>query len=375
MEAGFWFAQDHPALTPGPCPPSCQRCSASPQLLASFCSHCGQDLRQARLTASPARLSESWSQSQQGSVECLLGNHALLAAVRAESADFWNPFTGAELGWLALRPGIQAAALLDNLLVVLRGSEVEVVHLTPVLRQDLCRYDRNATLSAPGPLGSKLAPAQRHLAWVAGEQLVCYAVRPNQFALVWQAKIREVCQDLAWTAQGLWCLSPSGLSCYDMQGGRISQLSLPAPALGLQVQGQDLWVCGQQGELWRYRDGQIQRSWPARGESCYAFCVGPGHIVQCSGRNLHVLSLDSGRQQTLQVPQPCVLPALLGAEWAVLVSYEGMLYHLSLQQEQPRVLEARRPFSSFEPIVLAPVVAGDKLVLAGPEGQLAAWTL
>ncbi|MBS2034185.1 hypothetical protein JST97_04310 [bacterium] len=375
MQAGFWLAQDHPALTPSPCLPACARCHEVAQLLANFCSRCGQDLRLPGPLSAGSQLTESWSQNEGEPLECLLANHALLAAVRHHKVDFWNPYSGARLGELSLEPGIEAAALVDNLLVLVREREVEVVHLTPFLRKDLCRYDRNCRFPAPGQLRSRLAGKDRQLAWLAGEQLVHFSVRPNGFERTWTAKVRGGCLDLAWSEQGLWCLGEDGLSLYDARGCRMSQLELPAPALSLQVQGQDLWVCGQRGELWRCRGAQIQRSWPGHGESCFAFAAGPRHVLQCSGRNLHLLSLDSGRQQTLQVPQPCVLPPLLGSDWSVLVSYEGMVYQLSLQQEQPRVVQGRRPFSSFEPIMLAPVLAGDKLVLAGPEGQLVAWSL
>jgi hypothetical protein len=365
-------------VTPGPRAPACARCHAAAQLLASFCAQCGHDLRQSEGLPASTGLNESWSQPEQTPIECLLGNHALLAAVRQNGCvDLWNPYQGKHLQRLSLQLGneILAAALLDNLLVALSSQEVEVLHLTPALRQDLCRFDRNARKRAPGPLCSRLAVSRRRLAWQAGDHLVSYLVRPDGLKEAWKLKTRGTCLDLAFGPQGLWCLRDSSLSLFDQDGRSLTQVSLPAPAIGLQVQDQDLWVCGRQGELWRCQGERIQRAWPAQKESCFAFGAGPRHVLQCSGRNLHLLSLESGRQHWLQVPQPCVLPPLLGPSWAVLVSYEGMVYHLALDQEQPRVLQARRPFSSFEPIMLAPVVAGDKLVLCGPEGQLAAWSL
>ncbi|MFN8609205.1 MAG: hypothetical protein U0931_16835 [Vulcanimicrobiota bacterium] len=399
MQAGFWLAQHHPAVTPGPLAPACARCHAGAQLLASFCSRCGQDLRDLEQLPLNPGLIESWNQalncSQPGApepgrgqqadqfgpqapepIDCLLGQRSLLVAVRQSgSVDLWNPHQGSCLGRLQLAWAAQAAALVDNLLVSVREQAVEVVHLTPALRQDICRFDRNARFQTPGPLASRLAADRRNLAWLAGDQLVNYSVRPQGLQPAWQVKLRGGCADLAWNPQGLWCLQERALFLLGPGGERLAEIELPAPALGLQAQAEDLWVCGQQGELWRCREGRIQRGWPAQEESCFAFAAGPEHVVQCCGRNLRALNLQSGRQHTLQVPQPCVLPPLVGPGWAVLVSYEGMLYHLALDQEQPRVLQARRPFSSFEPIVLPPVLAGDKLVLAGPEGQLAAWTL
>ena len=377
MQAGFWLAHYHPSVTPGLRAPACARCHAAAQLLASFCAQCGHDLRLAESLPPSPSLADAWSQPEEAPIECLVGNHALLAAVRQNGwVDLWNPYQGTHLQRLPVQLGpTQAAALLDNLLVAVSAQDVEVLHLTPALRQDLCRFNRNARLQAPGPLCSRLAVGRRRLAWQAGDHLVSYLVRPEGLKEAWKLRIRGTCLDLAFGPQGLWCLGESDVSLFAEDGQKLAQISLPGPAIGFQPQAEELWICGRQGELWRCLGQRIQRAWPAHKESCFAFAAGARHVLQCSGRNLHVLSLESGRQHLLQVPQPCVLPALLGPSWAVLVSYEGMVYQLALDQESPRVLQARRPFSSFEPIMLAPVVAGDKLVLCGPEGQLAAWNL
>lgn len=377
MQAGFWLAHHHPAVTPGPRALECAQCGAAAQLLASFCAHCGKDLRQASSLPAQTLLSEVWSQPPDEPIECLLGNHGLLIAVRQTGwLDLWSPFQAARLQRMALSSGVQAAALLDNLLIAVRQDQVEVIHLTPPLRQDLCRFDRNARFVAQGPLRSPLAGSQRKLAWLAGDQLVCMAVRPSGLELAWTQPCKDPCRDLAWSPAGLWRLSEQSLSLHSEASGELLHITaLPAPALSLQAGPEDVWICGRQGELWRWRDGQIQRSWPGHGEMCFDFAANASQVIQCSGRRLHILSLQSGRQHLLEVPQPCVLPALMGPHWAVLVSYEGMVYHLAFDQEQPRVVQARRPFSSFEPIMQKPVRAGDKLFLAGPEGQLAGWRL
>lgn len=377
MEAGFWLATVHPAVTPGPLPVTCACCGAVPQLLANFCARCGQDLRLSCALPKQTNLLESWSQPEDEPIECLLGTHSLLAVLRLSGwVDFWSPHQTARLQRLPIQSGPEAAALSDNLLISLRQDQVEVLHLTPALRKDPCRFDRNSRFSAQGPLNSPLAVAGRNLAWVAGSELVCYQVVPSGLKPAWQQPWKGNCCALAWNEEGLWTLQETALILHSARDGeRLLRLELPGPALGLSLQGREAWVCGSQGELWLCHSGTVQRNWQGRGETCFSFATSPSHVIQCSGRRLHVLNQRSGRQHLLEIPQPCVLPPLMGPQWAVLVSYEGMVYHLALDQEQPRVTQARRPFSSFEPIMIRPVLAGPRLFLAGPEGQLAGWLL
>lgn len=377
METGFWLATGHPAVTPGPHSPSCARCGAAAQLLASFCARCGQNLRAGCELPAQTQLLENWAQPEDQPIECLLGGHTLLAAVRQTGwVDLWSPYQTARLQRLPVQAGIEAAALSDNLLVSLRRNVLEVLHLTPSLRQDRCRFDRNARFELTGPLASPLASAGRNLAWVAGSELVCHRVQPGGLVPAWSRPWKGSCSGLAWNDEGLWALQGASLILYRATDGEaLLQLQLPAPPLSLSLQGREAWVCGHQGELWLCHSGAIQRNWPGRGETCFSFATSPAHVIQCSGRRLHVLSQRSGRQHLLEVPQPCVLPPVLGPQWAVLVSYEGMVYHLALDQEYPRVAQARRPFSSFEPLMVPPVLAGPRLFLAGPEGQLAGWLL
>ncbi|MBN9413883.1 MAG: hypothetical protein J0I12_00535 [Candidatus Eremiobacteraeota bacterium] len=365
-------------MTPGPISQNCAGCGAAGQLLANFCSRCGQDLRGAA-GGLPAhtQLQESWSQPEDDPIECLLGNHALLAALRQTGqVDLWNPYQSARLQRLPIPANVEAAALIDNLLVTIRQDQVEALHLTPALRQDSCRFDRNVRFQTPGPIASPLASNARSLAWIAGSELLCQQVSPAGLKPAWRQPWKGSCQSLAWNEQGLWALQKSHLTLHSESSGEpLLRLELPGAALALSLQGTDIWVCGDQGELWLYHSGVLQRNWPGRGETCFSFATSPHHVIQCSGRRLRVLHQRSGRQHLLEIPQPCVLPPVLGPQWAVLVSYEGMVYQLALDQEQPRVSQARRPFSSFEPIMIRPVVAGPRLFLAGPEGQLAGWLL
>ncbi len=377
MQAGFWLATGHPAVTPSAQLPTCARCGAAAQLLASFCAGCGHDFRTCAQLPEQTQLLENWAQPEDEPIECILGSHNLLVALRQTGwADFWSPYQAARLQRLPVQAEVEAAALSDNLLVTVSRNRVEVIHLTPALRQDPCRYDRGSRFEAPGPLASPLAAAGRKLAWVAGSELVCHQVLPSGLAPAWRRPWKGNCGALAWNEQGLWALQGDRLALYRAEDGdRLLHLQLPASPLSLSLQGREAWVCGHQGELWLCHSGAIQRNWPGRGETCFSFATSPSHVIQCSGRRLHVLSQRSGRQHLLEVPQPCVLPPVLGPQWAVLVSYEGMVYHLTLSQEYPRVAQARRPFSSFEPIVIQPVLAGPRLFLAGPEGQLAGWLL
>lgn len=377
MQAGFWLATGHPAVTPGTHLPLCARCGAAAQLLANFCARCGQDLRPGAGLPAQTQLLENWAQPEDEPIECLLGSHALLAALRHSGwVDLWSPYQAARLQRLPVQAGVEAASLADNLLICLRGESVEVLHLTPALRQDVCRFDRNSRFAAPGPLASPLATSARKLAWVAGSELVCQQVLPSGLAPAWSRPWKGKCGALAWNEEGLWALQQESLSLYRSEDGeRLLHLQLPTPPLSLSLQGRDAWVCGHQGELWLFQSGTLQRNWPGRGETCFSFATSACHVIQCSGRRLHILNQRSGRQHLLEVPQPCVLPPVMGPQWAVLVSYEGMVYHLALDQELPRVAQARRPFSTFEPIMIQPVVAGPRLFLAGPEGQLAGWML
>jgi hypothetical protein len=377
MQAGFWLATVHPAVTPSPLALHCARCGAAGLLLANFCARCGADLRPLLALPAHTELAESWSAPEDEPIECLLGNHGLLAALRQTGrVDLWSPYQVERLQSLPVQPGVEAAALLDNLLVTLRQNEVEVHHLTPHLRGDACRFDRNHRFQTSGRLASPLANSGQRLSWLAGSELVCQRIVPSGLQPAWRQPWKGECLALAWSRSGLWVLQQTSLQLLAGETGeRLLSLELPAPALSLGTCGEDLWVCGQQGELWLYQAGTLQRNWPGQQETCFSFAAGPTHVIQCSGRRLRVLHRPSGRQRLLEVPQPCVLPPVLGPQWAVLVSYEGMVYHLALDQEQPRVAQARRPFSSFEPIMTAPVVAGRRLFLAGPEGQLAGWHL
>lgn len=377
MQAGFWLATDHPAVTPGPSALTCAVCGAVGQLLANYCSRCGLDLREAERLPVQTQLQESWSQPEDDPIECLLGNHALVAALRQTGwVDLWTPYQSSRLQRLPIPAGVEAAALVDNLLVTVRQQQVEALHLTPPVRQDPCRFDRNDRFQSPGPLASPLAASRRNLAWVAGAELVCLQVLASGLKTAWRQPWKGSCQGLAWNEQGLWTLQESRLTLHSASTGEpLLRLELPGAALALSLQGSEAWICGQQGELWLYQSGVLQRNWPGREEACFSFATSPGHVIQCSGRRLRVLHQRSGRQHLLEIPQPCVLPPVIGPQWAVLVSYEGMVYQLALDQEQPRVSLARRPFSSFEPIMIQPLVAGPRLFLAGPEGQLAGWLL
>lgn len=366
-----------PAVTPSPNAQACRNCGATAQLLANYCSRCRRDLRNTDWLPVQTQLTEGWAQPEDDPIECLLGNHTILAALRQTGwLDLWSAHKSERLQRIAIRAGVEAAALLDNLLVTICQNKVEILHLTPLLRNDPCRYDRNGGFSSPGPLASPLATDGRRLAWLAGSQLVCHQALPSGLRPAWSCPWKGTCAALAWNAEGLWALQDANLSLYSAENGELRlSVQLPAPAFSVNLQGKDVWVCGHQGELWLCQSGVIQRNWPGHGETCFGFAASPSHVIQCSGRRLHVLHQRSGRQHLLEIPQPCVLPALMGPQWAVMVSYEGMVYHLALDQEQPRVVQARRPFSSFEPLMTPPVLAGPRLFLAGPEGQLAGWLL
>ena len=376
MQALFWLAYKHPAVS---FCLRCDACGAEQAILARYCRHCRADLTTLRPAPAQVEMHELWSHSQKDTIDCLLVNHSLLATARSSGyLDLWSlQQPGPALKRLPLRRPVQAAALLDNLFVGLCQNQVEVLHLTPQLCQDACRYDRSSHFESSGPLASPLAQEAQRLVWVAGTQLVCYLARPQGLSPCWQTPLGESSPGIALVGERVFVLAGRCLREFQAHSGlEVGSTTLSFQPLGLRKVGQTLWIAGQRGELWKWRQGgDMVRSSAGHSGPCYSFQASQNHVVLCAGRTVHILDLVAGRQHALDLPQPCVLAPVLGDQWALLASYEGMLYLLALDQDQPRVVQARRPFSSFEPTTVPPQPAGDRLVLAGPEGQLAIWSL
>jgi hypothetical protein len=322
-------------------------------------------------------LRELWCHGEADSIDCLLVHSTVVAATRSSGwLDLYSLQSGALLQRIRLRKPVQAAALLDNLWVGLAQDQVEVVHLTPLLCQDACRYDRNSNFSSGGELASPLAQDSQRLFWVARQQLVCYQARPQGLQKQWQALLPGPSPGLALWGEWVFALVERSLFQFDARSGeQLNRTELPFQPQALKQAGDALWISGREGDLWKWKGGELTRGWAGPSRRSYQFGANPSHVVLCAGRTVLNLNLNSGRQCSLELPQPCVLAPLLGENWALLSSYEGMLYQLALDQESPRVVQARRPFTSFEPTTVQPLIAGDRVVLAGPEGQLAVWSL
>ena len=103
---------------------------------------------------------------------------------------------------------------------------------------------------------------------------------------------------------------------------------------------------------------------------CFGLGASSSDAVLSHGRKLRHVRLDSGRCFPFEVPQHCVADPLVGANSAVLLSHEGTIYGLRLEGDSPRIVHTRKLFSSYEPILAAPIVTAHSICLAGPEGEL-----
>ena len=374
MQALFWLAHKHPAVTQSL---DCPQCGLDHCLLARFCRGCRADLTRLEPPPEHIQMREVWRQESSDPIECLLANHSLVATPRLSSClDLWSLRQPTLLKRLSLRHPVQTAALIDNLFVGLSGEQIEVIHLTPVLCGDACRYDRNQHFSGPGPLRSALAHDSQRMVWVAGDQLCCYRALPQGLKKAWHSALNPTPLGLCLHGPSVFVLTAQALLEFDASDGQLmATRPLPFEPLGLTSVADTLWIVGQQSELWRFQHGALSGVRVSPSGPCYNFQANRQHAVLCGGRHVQVLALRSGRLHTLELPQACVLRPLLGDHWALLASYEGMIYQLALEQEQPRVVQARRPFTSFEPTTVQPVLAGTRLLMAGPEGQLAQWSL
>lgn len=354
----------------------CRNCETEQPVLARFCRHCRSDLTQSAAPARPVQLKECWSQNSPDTVEFVLASHSLVAAARSGGrVDLFALRDGQPLTHLEFSQTLESAALLDNLLVGVWSNRVEVAHLTPRLTGDPCRYDRGRRSEVSGPLASPLTASGLHVVWKAGRELVCWVARPQGLEPLWRRPLERDCLGLCLHEEEVLFLWEWGVQRFALADGQPTGThELNFRPVALRCQGDSLWVAGDGGELWRHQRGLWQPAWPAVGRG-YSFAVDAGHALVSAGRKLHVLNLESGRRHSLELPQPCVLAPLLSQSTALLASYEGMLYQLDLDQEQPRVVLARRPFTSFEPTTVQPLLVGDRLVLAGPEGQVAVWSL
>lgn len=352
----------------------CRHCKTKQPVLARFCRKCRSDLTLPGQAQEPVQLKECWSQASAESIEFVLASHSLVAAARAGgSFDLYALYTGEALARLDL--AAEAAALVDNLVVGVAGRQVEVVHLTPRLCDDPCRYDRGRRLELEGSLASPLAASGLHLVWLAGRELHCWVARPQGLEPLWRRPLEAECQALAIHDEVVYFLGEGALTLWGLSDGQaLGNYEFNFTGVALNCQGDSVWVAGRGGELWQLVRGRWQAAWPPVGRA-YNFAADAAHVLVSAGRKLHVLNRETGRRHTLELPQPCVLAPLLVDRTALLASYEGMLYQLALDQEQPRVVLARRPFTSFEPTTVQPLLVGDRLVLAGPEGQVAVWSL
>lgn len=288
----------------------------------------------------------------------------------------WEAETGHLLARTRALQGIQFACLMDSLLLAICPDRVEVVHLTPLLTGDACRFDRNSKLALQGPLHSKVACRGQLAAWVSGPQLLAMEARPQGLCQLWRRPAASEVRSLVWNHDGLWVLQKNRLLCFkSSDGSPLGEWELPFDALDLKAVDSYLLIGGERGELFKIVNQQGHWLRPADGKACFALSVSPQLAALSRGRDLLFVDLHTARSRTLELPQPCVLPLLLQQDWAILTSSEGMLYQVDLQGGLARIREARRPFTSFEPTTTAPVLIRDKVLMAGPDGQLAAWAL
>jgi hypothetical protein len=265
---------------------------------------------------------------------------------------------------------------MDSLLLAICRDRLEVIHLTPLLTGDACRFNRNSKLALDGPLRSPIACFGQRAAWISGPNLLAVEARPQGLLEIWRRPApSEICAVL-WNEQGLWALQKQLLLWLDPQDGRlIQEWQLPFVALDFKAVGPWLLIGGERGELFKICDNQGHWLRPADDKVCFALAVAPQLAAFSRGRSLLFVDLVTARSRTLELPQACVLPLILSQQWALVTSSEGMLYEIDLQGGLAQIRAAHRPFTSFEPTTTAPVITGNKVLLAGPDGQLAAWTL
>lgn len=272
--------------------------------------------------------------------------------------------------------GLQLACLMDSLLLAICQDRLEAIHLTPLLTGDPCRFDRNSKLALDGPLRSPITCFGQKAAWISGPHLLAVEARPQGLFELWRHPApSEICS-LMWNEQGLWVLQKQLLLWLDPQhGSLIQEWKLPFVALDLKAVGPWLLIGGERGELFKIFDSQGHWLRPADDKVCFALTASSQLAAFSRGPSILFVDLVTARSRTLELPQPCVLPLILNQQWALVTSSEGMLYEVDLQGGLASIRGAHRPFTSFEPTTTAPVMTGNKVILAGPDGQLAAWAL
>lgn len=297
----------------------------------------------------------------------------LLALARAShEIEVWDHCSGFRLGSVALDQRVLALELVDQLLLAFSEKALRVIHLTPTLQGDACRHQRDAHHHFPQSLQCAPVREGKRLVWLQGEQLQLWQAQPQGLECLWSVPWRGECHSLSFRSAQVAVAGSHSLDILQADTGeRLQRWRLEQPGCRLASTDSALWLADRGGNLWRCSpQGPQKVSASTRPHSHFGFALCESHALFTCGRHLEVVHLASARRHTLELPQPCLLDPLLGPGWAILSSYDGMLYRLQLESGPPQVVEAWRPFHSFEPSLTAPLLLARQLILAGPEGQL-----
>jgi len=297
----------------------------------------------------------------------------LLAANKDGTIELFHPDHG-EPGLSLKGLDHPRALLLDqHLLLGWNDRQLRIWHLTPLLYGDPCRIDRNATLPLAAPLQCNPAHRPGELLWAAGNSLECWQWQLSGLERRWRRPVRQLRGLLGWgqdwlslesNAIQLWCgASGDPLQRWPLEGDLSDWCLLP----------ERLLLLTRQGTVWKFQGNRLQSLWSQPEISFSLNCAGR-HLVITQGMRVRTLALDSGQASSLELLHPCVVKPLVHSSWALLPSYDGILYQLNLKA-RPSVVGAHTLYSSFEPTTRPCQLWGHRLFSLSPEGRLDCWQL
>ena len=349
----------------------CLDCQAQTPWTASFCPFCGsQQAEEPPGPFRPRRPELLWSAAG-GYRGPMVRGHRLLAVARCEDGvDVFHPEQ--QDPWLRL-PGLeapQALFLADHLLFGWNSHQLKVWQLTPQLYGSPCRVDRNTSWNLTAPPICPPVHRGRRFLWASESTLECLQLSSSGLEKVWQRPVPRLQGLLVWGKAWL-TLERGGVQQWSAAGEPVQRWAINGEIADWWAEQDRLLMLTRSGQILQLHGGQLETLWSGSGPS-FALGAHGRHLIVTRGNQALVLTLDSGQSHSLDLLHPCVLKPLVHESWALLPSYDGTLYQLSLGS-RPAVVAAYTLSSSYEPSTRPPLLWGERLFELSPEGELRCW--
>lgn len=402
-EQGFCGCQRRPIV-------HCPTCNAGNRALARFCRSCGARLDIFRwssrggesgnsvletgLTLDPkipaaweTRLSEPISAAPVVLGGLFLGldrnGHLVVLDPTSSVPLFHGPLAG-------VSQVVASPAGLEGLLLVASEGKLVAVDLVELLELSPGSSSRRAALPLRGTLCSHLATngVDRAAAATVDEERLLISVfgldASGQLIHQWTRSPGpleggDAFASLAFLEDHLLVGTPDGrLWFHGLESGRLvgeDRVPEGLARANLLGRGRAAFVAGADNALHLVEPGDgLRRTSLAHPDEGLVYALGASnrYAVCCQGRTIRRVELRSGKLTELELPQYCTTEPIVGRDWALAVSNEGTLYHLSLAGNQMNVLSSRRLFPAHGAVPAPPAPSSSTVFVCGPRGEVVA---